>query len=151
MERLEERFQNSIYHSIDGCWYWTGLVYPNGYGRLNYGGQNYRAHRMAHEIYNGEIPGEMMVCHSCDNRLCVNPHHLFLGTAADNIHDRMKKGRFPIDGSKNPAAKLTEEKVRVIRSLIGSKIITIASAAKWYRVSRRAIGMIVERQRWRHV
>jgi hypothetical protein len=85
----------------DECWEWQGKNDPAGYGRYSIG---YYAHRLAWEYINGEIPISMFVCHHCDNPLCVNPLHLFLGTAKDNTDDMIKKGRAGFQ-KKKPALK----------------------------------------------
>ncbi len=96
----------SYYSVAEGdCIVWTGAKVGNGYGKLMHNGKNYRAHRVAYEIHKGLIPEGMQVCHSCDNPACVNPDHLWLGTAKDNEKDKDEKGRRPI-GFCHPATKL---------------------------------------------
>ena len=83
-------------YSVDGrtgCWNWTASVRDNGYGQMQTHKKVERAHRVSWEIHRGEIPDGMFVLHRCDNRLCVNPDHLYLGTHADNMRDITERGR----------------------------------------------------------
>lgn len=97
MLRLEDRFFTKV-HKNEGCWNWSGATMPNGYGLIRSaggrGGNTTLAHRVSYEIHSGsKIPNGLYVLHRCDNRRCVNPEHLFLGTQKDNIRDMIAKGR----------------------------------------------------------
>jgi hypothetical protein len=80
------------------CWLWTGDTNRSGYGRLEINRKKIQTHRLAWELANGMIPAGMLICHRCDNRLCVKPDHLFLGTIADNNRDMTQKKRLKVPG-----------------------------------------------------
>ena len=107
---VEERFLSRFkINKSSGCWDWIAHTDKDGYGLLPATGKAIRAHRYSIQYYKKCDPKGFMVCHTCDNPRCVNPDHLFLGTAQDNISDMLHKNRDAIIGSKNNKAKLTEE------------------------------------------
>ena len=129
-----------------GCWVWMGATQVRGYGEILSSNRKMLAHRASYEAFVGPIPKGMYVCHACDNVYCVNPNHLFLGTQKQNLQDMAAKGR-STRGERNPQAKLTEEKVRAIRSSNS----TSSELAKMYNVSVSNISSIKRKQRWTHV
>lgn len=102
-----------------GCIEWQSTPTKLSYGRLRVNGKHKRAHRHAYELIHGALPADVMVLHRCDNRICVNPEHLFLGDNFANMQDMAEKGRaagFNRVGAKHPMAKLTNEIVAQYRA-----------------------------------
>src|SRR6185437_14892993 len=116
-----QRFYNKLPDwEPDKCWIWrAGLHDADGYGGFYLNGDHSRSHRVSYVIHCGDIPDNMVVCHSCDNPPCCNPNHLFLGTRKQNMEDCKAKGRIPLRrGTANANARLNEEDVHEIRSLL---------------------------------
>ena len=90
---VEGRFWSKVDRSADGCWPWRGCRGRDGYGAVTIGGRKLRAHRYSYSICVGPIPSGLLVLHSCDNRVCVNPAHLSVGTQKDNMRDCVERGR----------------------------------------------------------
>lgn len=145
---LKDRFNiDSVYYSVDGCHYWLGSVGSEGYGRFYlHNGRQVGAHRASYMAFIGDIPDGLFVCHQCDNPICVNPAHLFLGTPADNVADMISKGRnkFP---SIHFKAKLTEDQVMEIRQ---STLSRKELSAK-YSISQGSLSQLINRKSWTHI
>lgn len=135
--------------SIEECWEWTAYVAPNGYGNFHIEGKSVYAHRVAYELSNEtKISKGLVVCHKCDNRKCVNPNHLFLGTQQDNIRDMFNKGRQ--HKVKPWTTKLNETKVRKIRELCALGYAK-EDIAKTFGVKRCTIANIEARRLWKDI
>ena len=91
---LGERFWGRMVGLPSGCLEWTGGTTPDGYGKIKIDGVTVVAHRLAWTLTVGPIPEGMCVCHTCDNPPCCNVNHLWLGTNAENMADKMAKGRY---------------------------------------------------------
>lgn len=136
----------------DGCWEWTGKIDANsGYARtFGPNGRRDGVHRLSWIAANGQaIPSDREICHRCDNRICVRPDHLFLGTRLENAQDKVSKGRAP-RGSENAAAKLTEAQVLTIRTASHRRG-TRARLAREHGVSVSTIKQIWSGAIWTHV
>lgn len=173
-----ERFWSKVAIG-DGCWLWLRARFDDGYGAFRFDNRQYRAHRFAWLETRGSLPSDMLVLHHCDTPLCVRPDHLFLGTPADNMADRDRKGRQARGerhgsrthpervprgerhgsrshpervphGSSHPSAKLSEDGVRFLRALFEEGH-SKKQLAKTFGITRWAVTMVVERRTWRSV
>ena len=177
---LEARFWDNILKT-DGCWLWQGTKCATEgftYGQAWHEGKRWKAHRLSWLLHKGAIPARMCICHTCDNPLCVNPDHLFLGTQGDNNTDRHNKGRdgaaygehngshthpesrprgerhyshtHPESrrGEANGRARLRTRDVVDIRRMQG---IAQRRIAKIYGISKSQVGNILRGESWNHV
>src|SRR3990172_9066648 len=147
---LEERFWSKVALADPSvCWAWIAAKSPQGYGRIGrqgkYGGA-LQAHRAAWAIHYGAVPRGLFVLHSCDNRPCVNPSPVFLGTARHNARHASGKGRMN-RGEQNASHKLTPNDVRSIFETPRSG----AEAAQMFGVSQATVSNIRHRKVWKHV
>lgn len=150
---LEDRFMLYVQKSNDlnGCWEWTGGKNSDGYGSFNINQKIYNAHRVSYTLFVGDIQNSLFVCHSCDNPSCVNPSHLFLGTAQDNMTDKVNKNRqFRPQGEKSGNHKLTEQEIYEIREMRKCGY-TLRKIANRFEVNFRTIHYITTDKRWKHL
>lgn len=123
-----------------GCWNWTRCKNGDGYAVLSINGRQYRASRVAYTIFKGQIPAYLLVCHTCDRPICVNPDHLFLGTPLDNVRDMVRKGRNVLPpkatpetvarGHRHYKTLLTLDQVAEIRERVSKGQIVLQIAAE---------------------
>lgn len=141
-----------------GCWLWIGALSRTGYGAFSLiGHKGVPAHRAAWILFRGEIPAGLCVCHRRDNRICVNPDHMFLGSHRENMLDCLRKGRFVTErmlasrrGERHGRAKITASDVTDIRNAYAAGEMPLKISSR-YNISAATISNIVARRKWRHV
>ena len=92
--------------NTEKCWEWQKAIDKDGYGKILLHKQDVRAHRVAYKLHYGEIPLNHVICHSCDNPLCINPYHLWAGTVQDNNADKWQKGHYANTYRKPPINRI---------------------------------------------
>jgi Zinc-binding loop region of homing endonuclease len=160
-----EKFWNRVnVGDAESCWCWMGAVTSSGYGNLSWHSQHIQAHRLAYFLSKGNISlmtnfrvegvaktYKRFVLHRCDNRLCCNPKHLFLGSMRTNLLDAYQKGRKVQPKSTHANAKLSADLVVSIRNEYARGCVSQQKLAQTYGVSQRAISLIVRNETYKDV
>lgn len=133
--------------NLGPCWEWAGTVMKNGYGYCHADNKLYRAHRVAYEVFVGPIPDGLVVRHRCNNRRCVRPEHLLVGTQQENLDD-MKQAKRSAAGSRNARAILTDAQVIEIRRAYAEDGATYKQLAARFGRHWRTISLIIRRISW---
>lgn len=152
----ESLWDHIMVGSPEECWPWTGARSGRGYGnvtrKVHGRKQTFGVHRLIFELVKGTPTPGRCICHSCDNRICSNPAHLWEGTHKDNTTDMMTKGRGHMAGTRGEQSgmsKLTEQQVREIRAT-GKSVRQIDLAAK-YGVGQSHISRVLHATSWAHL
>lgn len=140
----------------DECWPWlggrNGNEHPHKYGVFKFQGKKQFAHRVCYILTHGSIPSGRIVCHHCDNPLCVNPNHLYAGTPKTNAQDCLIRGRKNVaKGSQRPNAVLTEQDVACIKHLYKTGRLRQFAIARVFELTGSQVSHIVSGRNWKHV
>jgi hypothetical protein len=157
-KKQKERFYSKVEFSTVNFWNdipcleWKHSLDSSGYGHLSLNSLDFQAHRLSWIMTNGEIRDGLHVLHHCDNRKCVNPEHLFLGTHLENMIDRDLKNRGKnLKGEEQPNSILTDEAVKEIIRLYNTGLFLQREIAEKYGVSTRTISSVTNGERWKHI
>lgn len=149
---LPDRFWSKVTPAENGCWLWTASVVRGGYGQFKIADKNHIAHRLSFADHYGKIPDGMNALHKCDVRNCVNPEHLYAGTAQDNVDDMLRRGRArPAFGEDHHHSKLTGEQVAEIRRAYKGGGVTQEALGREYGIAQSCVSKVVQREAWGHV
>jgi hypothetical protein len=146
---MEARFLKYV-DKTDTCWNWTGGKDNDRYGHFSIDHKTFKAHRVAYELWKGQIAQGLLVRHICNNPVCVNPDHLETGTHQDNMNDRRLAER-QAKGEKNGQSKLTEIQVQEIKRLLEIGLMTQLEIGNLFQVHKTLISKIKLGRSWSHL
>lgn len=162
IEELKERLYSKIERKEMGCWEWVAHINKQGYGASCFRGTTITAHRLSYVLHKGDIPKGLIVCHTCDNRKCINPDHLYAGTYLQNARDTIDRGRINCTenglktislgygfkkGDRRNTRKLTDKRAAEIKNILESRFEngrSIRSIAIEENVSRTTLVQMIK-------
>jgi hypothetical protein len=142
----DARFWRKV-ETSDGCWLWRGARNTHGYGHLTVAGVYWTAHRRAWVLAGNELAADREVCHRCDNRACVRPDHLFLGTHTENMQDAKAKGRIAV-GDSHGRRRLNADVVREVRRVRADEGLSYKQLGARFGICAQQAHKIVRRHNW---
>lgn len=142
-KRIDKKGEND-------CWEWKGSLNSKGYGQMRINQIYYYPHRIVYELITGIIPKGLCILHTCDNRKCCNPNHLFLGTRQDNAKDRDNKNR-QARGEIIKISKLTPIQIKEIRKLYSIVGYTQRELGQEFNIDQTTISQIISKKTWKHI
>lgn len=146
---IKSRIETHIISKED-CWITDYGINQNGRQYITVNKKTLGLLRVVYDLYKGEVAKDLFVCHSCNNNLCINPDHLFLGNKVENGRNQKRRNKY-VKGSQVITAKLTEQQVASIKDLLGESKLTFAEIAKMFSVKPETISCISQGRTWRHV
>lgn len=148
MKLIDRLQRKSMPEPNTGCWIWIGAVNKKGYGSININGKMDKTHRVSYRLFKGSFNKKLFVCHSCDVPSCINPDHLFLGTAKDNAVDRVNKNRSnSCRGDSHGRSSLCEDDVLFIRE----SGMRPRDLMRIFDVDRSTIWRVLRSKNWTHI
>lgn len=135
--QAKERFLKYVYVCANGCHEWRSTIKRDGYGQFWFDGKPRKAHKIAYEFFKGLVPQGKLVLHKCDNKICVNPEHLYVGTHKDNARDAVERGQYV------SRAKLEDWEAAEIRERYKTRGITQMQLAREYGVHQGSISKVI--------
>lgn len=138
-----ELLSQRIKKVASGCWEYQGTINSNGYGQLAFAGRRISTHRLSWMLFNGPIPDGLFACHRCDNKKCVNPEHLYVGTHQDNMKDAVERRRWPNHLSKIQIRKISPGQREQIKDLYLHFGLGVTFISKIYGTGRTTIYSII--------
>ena len=148
---FKQRIINNTVVDTNGCWNWIGKLDKGGYAICTFKNKRTRMHRATYEFYKGSFEKTKLICHKCDNRKCINPDHLYVGTHKDNAIDMVVRKRQNLTLGSAHQNSIFDEKTILLMRKEYSEGILISELSRKYKSAYRNVWKIIRRQTWKHI